>query len=88
MVLVEFKNYDSEEVGKDEVNQTRNYLTNPARRRSGTGRRQARPAGPVVPGLRRPDPALRERRVAAPCPGRARRIHPGLTSAITLVWGW
>ena len=29
MVLVEFKNYDSEEVGKDEVNQTRNYLTKP-----------------------------------------------------------
>ncbi|MEV6704987.1 hypothetical protein [Micromonospora wenchangensis] len=29
MVLVEFKNYDSEEVGKDEVNQTRNYLTRP-----------------------------------------------------------
>jgi hypothetical protein len=27
MVLVEFKNYDSEEVGKDEVNQARNYLT-------------------------------------------------------------
>ncbi|MFR0356646.1 hypothetical protein [Streptomyces sediminimaris] len=29
MILVEFKNYDSEEVGKDEVNQTRNYLTRP-----------------------------------------------------------
>jgi hypothetical protein len=29
MVLVEFKNYDSEDVGKDEVNQTRNYLTKP-----------------------------------------------------------
>jgi len=29
MVLFEFKNYDSEEVGKDEVNQTRNYLTRP-----------------------------------------------------------
>jgi hypothetical protein len=29
MVLVEFKNYDSQEVGKDEVNQTRNYLTKP-----------------------------------------------------------
>jgi hypothetical protein len=29
MVLIEFKNYDSEEVGKDEVNQTRNYLTRP-----------------------------------------------------------
>lgn len=29
MVLVEFKNYDSQEVGKDEVNQTRNYLTSP-----------------------------------------------------------
>jgi hypothetical protein len=27
MVLVEFKNYDSQEIGKDEVNQTRNYLT-------------------------------------------------------------
>lgn len=27
MVLFEFKNYDSEEVGKDETNQTRNYLT-------------------------------------------------------------
>jgi hypothetical protein len=29
MVLFEFKNYDAEEVGKDEVNQTRNYLTKP-----------------------------------------------------------
>ena len=29
MVLVEFKNYDREEIGKDEVNQTRNYLTQP-----------------------------------------------------------
>jgi hypothetical protein len=29
MVLVEFKNYDTQEVGKDEVNQTRNYLTRP-----------------------------------------------------------
>jgi hypothetical protein len=29
MVLVEFKNYDTREVGKDEVNQTRNYLTKP-----------------------------------------------------------
>jgi hypothetical protein len=29
MILVEFKNYDSQEVGKDEVNQTRNYLTKP-----------------------------------------------------------
>jgi hypothetical protein len=29
MILVEFKNYDSEVVGKDEVNQTRNYLTKP-----------------------------------------------------------
>jgi hypothetical protein len=29
MVLVEFKNYDSEDIGKDEVNQTRNYLTRP-----------------------------------------------------------
>ena len=27
MVLFEFKNYDSSEIGKDEVNQTRNYLT-------------------------------------------------------------
>lgn len=29
MVLVEFKNYDTTGVGKDEVNQTRNYLTEP-----------------------------------------------------------
>lgn len=29
LVLFEFKNYDSEEIGKDEINQTRNYLTNP-----------------------------------------------------------
>lgn len=29
MVLFEFKNYDLEEVGKDETNQTRNYLTLP-----------------------------------------------------------
>jgi hypothetical protein len=29
MVLVEFKNYDAQEVGKEEVNQTRNYLTRP-----------------------------------------------------------
>jgi hypothetical protein len=29
MVLFEFKNYDKEEVGKDEANQTRNYLTKP-----------------------------------------------------------
>lgn len=29
MVLVEFKNYDTSEIGKDEVNQTRNYLTRP-----------------------------------------------------------
>jgi len=29
MVLVEFKNYDAEELGKDEVDQTRNYLTKP-----------------------------------------------------------
>jgi hypothetical protein len=29
MILVEFKNYDGQEVGKDEVNQTRNYLTKP-----------------------------------------------------------
>lgn len=29
MVLFEFKNYDNSEVGKDEVNQTRNYLTAP-----------------------------------------------------------
>ena len=29
MVLFEFKNYDAEEIGKDETNQTRNYLTPP-----------------------------------------------------------
>jgi hypothetical protein len=29
LVLFEFKNYDGSEVGKDEVNQTRNYLTQP-----------------------------------------------------------
>ena len=29
MLLIEFKNYDTSEVGKDEVNQTRNYLTPP-----------------------------------------------------------
>ena len=29
MILVEFKNYDGQEVGKEEVNQTRNYLTMP-----------------------------------------------------------
>jgi hypothetical protein len=29
LVLVEFKNYDGMEVGKDEANQTRNYLTKP-----------------------------------------------------------
>lgn len=29
MLLCEFKNYDAEEVGKDETNQTRNYLTQP-----------------------------------------------------------
>lgn len=29
MVLIEFKNYDLEEIGKDETNQTRNYLTPP-----------------------------------------------------------
>jgi hypothetical protein len=29
MVLVEFKNYDTEGIGKDEVNQTRYYLTKP-----------------------------------------------------------
>ena len=28
-MLVEFKNYDTEDIGKDEVNQTRNYLTKP-----------------------------------------------------------
>jgi hypothetical protein len=29
MVLVEFKNYDLEDIGMDEVNQTWNYLTEP-----------------------------------------------------------
>jgi hypothetical protein len=29
MILFEFKNYAQEEIGKDEVNQTRNYLTKP-----------------------------------------------------------
>lgn len=29
LVLFEFKNYDVEEIGKDETNQTRNYLTKP-----------------------------------------------------------
>ncbi len=29
MILVEFKNYDSADIGKDEINQTRNYLTPP-----------------------------------------------------------
>jgi len=29
MVLIEFKNYDSEEIGKDEVDQIQNYLTEP-----------------------------------------------------------
>lgn len=29
LVLVEFKNYDGQEISKDEVNQTRNYLTEP-----------------------------------------------------------
>jgi hypothetical protein len=29
MILFEFKNYDKDEIGKDEVNQTRNYLTKP-----------------------------------------------------------
>jgi len=29
MILVEFKNYDHEEIGKDETNQIRNYLTAP-----------------------------------------------------------
>jgi hypothetical protein len=29
MILFEFKNYDAQEIGKDEVNQTRNYLTSP-----------------------------------------------------------
>lgn len=29
MVLFEFKNYDREEIGKEETNQTRNYLNRP-----------------------------------------------------------
>jgi hypothetical protein len=29
MVLFEFKNYDNMDIGKDEVNQTRNYMTEP-----------------------------------------------------------
>jgi hypothetical protein len=29
LILFEFKNYDVEEVGKEETNQTRNYLTRP-----------------------------------------------------------
>lgn len=29
MILFEFKNYDVSEIGKDEVNQTRNYLSKP-----------------------------------------------------------
>jgi hypothetical protein len=29
MVLFEFKNYDTDEMGKEETNQTRNYLTQP-----------------------------------------------------------
>lgn len=29
LVLCEFKNYDTTEIGKEEVNQTRNYLTEP-----------------------------------------------------------
>ncbi|MBT3258190.1 MAG: hypothetical protein HN366_17280 [Deltaproteobacteria bacterium] len=29
MILVEFKNYDATEIGHEEVNQTRNYITNP-----------------------------------------------------------
>ena len=29
MILFEFKNYDREEIAKEEVNQTRNYLTKP-----------------------------------------------------------
>jgi len=29
MILIEFKNYDKIDIGKDEVNQTRNYLTEP-----------------------------------------------------------
>lgn len=29
LILFEFKNYDREDIGKDETNQTRNYLTKP-----------------------------------------------------------
>lgn len=29
LILFEFKNYDQQEIGKDETNQTRNYLTKP-----------------------------------------------------------
>ena len=29
MILFEFKNYDKEEIGKDETNQTRNYMKQP-----------------------------------------------------------
>ena len=29
MILIEFKNYDTTEIGHEEVNQTRNYITNP-----------------------------------------------------------
>ncbi|HEV2605575.1 MAG TPA: hypothetical protein VGU24_18160 [Microvirga sp.] len=29
IILFEFKNYDAEEIGKEETNQTRNYLTKP-----------------------------------------------------------
>ena len=29
MILFEFKNYDAAEIGKEETNQTRNYLTAP-----------------------------------------------------------
>ena len=29
MILVEFKNYDKEEIGKEETNETRNYLRKP-----------------------------------------------------------
>lgn len=29
LILFEFKNYDKQEIGKDETNQTRNYLTKP-----------------------------------------------------------
>lgn len=29
MILFEFKNYDKTDIGKDEVNQTRNYMSNP-----------------------------------------------------------